>query len=294
MQSKDTFFSRKSTINCGGELLDLSNPRIMGILNITPDSFYDGGKYATHTQIIDRVQQMINEGCDILDIGAYSSRPGAKDVSKKEEINRLTPIIELIRKHFPDIILSIDTFRADVAKHVIENFHIEIINDISAGDMDSRMFEVIARHQVPYIMMHMQGTPQNMQHNPKYENVVKEVIRYFAEKVDYLKLLGVNDLIIDPGFGFGKTIDHNYQLLKHLNDFKIFELPILVGLSRKSMIYKYLNHSPGEALNGTSILNTLALLGGANILRVHDVKEAKETILLTQKYLTAEVDNWHD
>ncbi|MEA2107080.1 MAG: dihydropteroate synthase, partial [Bacteroidota bacterium] len=204
----------------------------MGILNITPDSFYDGGKYATHTQIIERVQQMINEGCDILDIGAYSSRPGAKDISEKEEINRLTPIIELIKKHFPDIILSIDTFRAVVAEHVIKNFKIEIINDISAGDMDSRMFEVIARHQVPYIMMHMQGTPQNMQDNPKYKNVVKEVIRYFAKKVDHLKLLGINDLIIDPGFGFGKTIDHNYQLLKHLHDFKIFELPILAGLSR--------------------------------------------------------------
>ncbi|MDY6800904.1 MAG: dihydropteroate synthase [Bacteroidota bacterium] len=294
MQAKDTFFSRKLTINCGGELLDLSNPRIMGILNITPDSFYDGGKYANHSQIIDRVQQMINEGCDILDIGAYSSRPGAKDISEKEEIDRLSPIIELIKKHFPDIILSIDTFRAVVAEHVIENFKIEIINDISAGDMDYRMFEVIARHQVPYIMMHMQGTPQNMQNNPKYENVVKEVIHYFAKKVDHLKLLGVNDLIIDPGFGFGKTIDHNYQLLKHLNDFKIFELPILAGLSRKSMIYKYLNLSPNEALNGTSILNTLALLGGANILRVHDVKEAKETILLTQKYLSAKVDNWHD
>jgi len=294
MQAKDTFFSRKLTINCGGELLDLSIPRIMGILNITPDSFYDGGKYISNTQIIDRVQQMINEGCDILDIGAYSSRPGAKDISEKEEINRLTPIIELIKKHFPDIILSIDTFRSVVAEHVIENFKIEIINDISAGDMDSRMFEVIARHQVPYIMMHMQGTPQNMQNNPKYENVVKEVIRYFAKKVDHLKLLGVNDLILDPGFGFGKTIDHNYQLLKHLNDFKIFELPILTGLSRKSMIYKYLNQSPNEALNGTSILNTLALLGGANTLRVHDVKEAKETILLTQKYLAAEVDNWHD
>ncbi len=294
MQAKDTFFSRKLTINCGGELLDLSNPRIMGILNITLDSFYDGGKYTSHTQIIDQVQQMINEGCDILDIGAYSSRPGAKDISEKEEINRLTPIIELIKKHFPDIILSIDTFRAVVAEYVIQNFNIEIINDISAGDMDSKMFEVIAKHQVPYIMMHMQGTPQNMQNNPKYENVVKEVIRYFAKKVDHLKLLGVNDLILDPGFGFGKTIDHNYQLLKHLNDFKIFELPILAGLSRKSMIYKYLNQSSNEALNGTSILNTLALLGGANILRVHDVKEAKETILLTQKYLAAEVDNWHD
>ncbi|HSH50244.1 MAG TPA: dihydropteroate synthase [Bacteroidales bacterium] len=294
MQAKDTFFSRKLTINCGGELLDLSNPRIMGILNITPDSFYDGGKYTTHTQIIDRAHQMINEGCDILDIGAYSSRPRAKNISEKEEIDRLSPIIELIRKHFPDIILSIDTFRAGVAEHVIQNFRVQIINDISAGDMDTRMFEVVAKHQVAYIMMHMQGTPQNMQKNPKYDNVVKEVIAYFAKKTEELKLLGIHDLIIDPGFGFGKTIEHNYQLLKHLNDFKIFELPILAGLSRKSMICKLLNCLPSKALTGTSVLNTLALTGGANILRVHDVKEAKETILLTQKFLLAKVDNWYD
>lgn len=294
MQAKDTFFSRKLTINCRGELYDLSNPQVMGILNITPDSFYDGGKYFHHSQIKDRVQQMLDDGCDILDIGAYSSRPGAKNISEDEEIKRLSPVLELIRKQFPDIIISIDTFRAGVAEHVIQNFRVEIINDISSGDMDSRMFEVIANHQVPYIMMHMQGTPQNMQKNPQYQNVVKEVIGYFAKKVEQLRLLGVHDLIIDPGFGFGKTIDHNYQLLKHINDFKIFELPLLAGLSRKSMICRYLDISPNEALNGTSVLNTLALLGGANILRVHDVKEAKETILLTRKYLSARADNWYE
>jgi len=294
MQAKDTFFSRKSTINCRGEFFDLSRPRIMGILNITPDSFYDGGKYTNHTHIVDHVQQMIKEGCDILDIGAYSSRPGAKEISEKEEINRLSPVLELLRKHFPNIIISTDTFRARVADHVIQNFQVEIINDISSGDLDLHMFDVIANHQVPYIMMHMQGTPQNMQKNPQYQNVVKEVIGYFAKKVNQLRLLGVHDLIIDPGFGFGKTVEHNYRLLRHLDDFKIFELPILAGLSRKSMICKYLNISPNEALNGTSVLNTLALLGGANILRVHDVKEAKETVLLTQQFLSSRADNWYD
>lgn len=295
MQAKDTFFSRKLTINCGGEILNLSTPRIMGILNITPDSFYDGGKFSSEEQIKNKIEQMLDEGCDIIDVGAYSSRPGAENISEKEELSRLKPVLEMIRNHFPDIIISVDTFRSGIANYVIENFNVEIINDISSGDMDSEMFDVIAQYRIPYIMMHMQGTPQNMQKNPQYENVVKEVIRYFAEKTEQLKLLGVNDLIIDPGFGFGKTIDHNYQLLKHLDDFKIFELPILAGLSRKSMIYKVLNKSSSdEALNGTSVLNTLAILGGANILRVHDVKQARETIELTQKYLTAKVDNWHE
>jgi len=294
MQAKDTFFSRKLTINCRGELYDLSNPQVMGILNITPDSFYDGGKYSDHHQIIDHVQQMLNDGCDILDIGAYSSRPGAKDISEKEEIKRLSPVLELIRKHFPDIIISIDTFRANVAEYVIQHFQADIINDISSGDMDPAIYDVIAKNQVPYIIMHMQGTPQNMQDNPQYKNVTKEVIMYLAKKAEQLKLIGIHDIIIDPGFGFGKTVEHNHQLLRHLNDFKIFELPILAGLSRKSMICRYLNISPNEALNGTSVLNTLALLGGANILRVHDVKEAKETILLTQKFLSSKTPHWVD
>ncbi|MEE4196029.1 MAG: dihydropteroate synthase [Bacteroidales bacterium] len=293
MQVKDTFFSRKLTINCRGELLDLSVPRIMGILNITPDSFYDGGKYSDPMHIIGRVEQMFNEGCDILDIGAYSSRPGAKNISEKEEIERLSLVLEGIRKHFPDAILSVDTFRAGVAEHVIQHFEADIINDISGGDMDPQMFEVISKYQVPYILMHMQGTPENMQHNPQYENVMKEISGYFAQKVEQLKRMGVHDVILDPGFGFGKTIEHNYQILKYFSDFRIFELPILAGLSRKSMIYKVLDTNPNNALNGTSVLNTLALLGGANILRVHDIKEAKETLLLTRKYLSATVDQWH-
>ena len=294
MQAKDTFFSRKLTINCGGELFDLSEPRIMGILNITPDSFYDGGRYLAHDKIINHIQTMLDDGCDILDIGAYSSRPGAPDVAESEELNRLLPVLEIIRNRFPDIIISVDTFRASVAKDVIQKFGVQIINDISSGDMDERMFEIIATYQVPYIMMHMQGTPQNMQKNPSYSNVVKEVIDYFSRKVEKLKPMGINDIIVDPGFGFGKSIEHNYQLLKYLDDFKIFELPLLVGLSRKSMINKVLDVTADKALNGTSVLNTLALIGGANILRVHDVKEARETIQLTQKFLNTKTDHWHD
>jgi dihydropteroate synthase len=294
MQPKDTFFSRKLTINCGGELLDLSEPKIMGILNIAPDSFYDGGKYASKEKILERVNIMINDGCDILDIGAYSSKPGAKNITPDEELKRLSPVLEIIRSKFPDIIISVDTFRSEVAKKVVADFSVNIINDISAGEIDANMFETIAELNVPYILMHMQGNPQNMQNNPQYNNVIGELIDYFSEKVEKLKLLGVNDLIIDPGFGFGKTIDHNYQILKYLNDFKILELPILVGLSRKSMINKLLEVSPEEALNGTTVLNTLALINRANILRVHDVKAAKETIKLTQKFLNAKVDNWHE
>lgn len=294
MQAKDTFFSRKLTINCGGVLFDLSEPRIMGILNITPDSFYDGGRYLNHEHILDYIQTMINDGCDIFDIGAYSSRPGAHDVSEKEELGRLIPVLDKIRNRFPDIIISVDTFRSGVAKNVIQEAGVQMINDISAGEMDAKMFDIIADFQVPYIMMHMQGTPQNMQKNPTYKNVVKEVIDYFGQKTKKLKLLGINNLIIDPGFGFGKTVEHNYQLLKHLSDFKIFELPLLVGLSRKSMINKVLDIPADKALNGTSVLNTLALIGGANILRVHDVKEARETILLTQKFLKSKTDHWHD
>ncbi len=294
MQAKDTFFSRKLTINCGGELLDLSIPKIMGILNITPDSFFDGERYSTKEEILVQVNKMINYGCDIVDIGAYSSRPGAKNISIAEELNRLCPVLEIIRNEFPDIILSVDTFRSEVAKNVVENFNVNIINDISAGELDDNMFETVAKLNIPYILMHMKGSPDNMQENPEYNNVIKEVIDYFAVKIEKLKLLGVNDLIIDPGFGFGKTLEHNYQLLKYLDDFKILELPILVGISRKSMINKLLEITPEEALNGTSVLNTLAIINGTNILRVHDVKEANESIKLCTKYLNAKVDNWHD
>ncbi len=294
MQPKDTFFSRKLTINCGGELLNLSQPKIMGILNIAPDSFYDGGKYASQEIFLERVSTMINDGCDILDIGAYSSRPGAENITSDEELQRLLPVLEIVRTEFPGIIISVDTFRSEIAKKVVADFNVNIINDISAGDMDDKMFETIAGLNVPYILMHMQGNPQSMQNNPQYNNVIQELLNYFSEKVEKLKLLGINDLIIDPGFGFGKTVDHNYQILKYLDDFKIFELPVLVGLSRKSMINKILDISSEEALNGTTVLNTLALINGANILRVHDVKEAKESIILTNTFLNAKIDNWHE
>lgn len=294
MLPKDTFFSRKQNINCGGELLDLSEPKIMGILNVTPDSFYDGGKHSSMEEILNQLNKLIDEGCDIIDVGAYSSRPGAVDISIEEELKRLIPVLEIIRNDFPQRIVSVDTFRPEVAKKVVQDFNVNIINDISAGGLDHKMYETIAELNVPYVMMHMKGNPQNMQKNPQYENVVKEVIDYFSKKVEKLKLIGINDLIIDPGFGFGKTVEHNYQLLKHLDDFKIFELPILVGLSRKSMINKVLEISPKDALNGTTVLNTLALTGGANILRVHDVKEAKETIKITREFLRAKVDNWHE
>ena len=294
MQPKDTFFSRKLTINCRGELIDLSIPKVMGILNITPDSFYDGGKHKTEKDITNQVEKMITDGCDMIDIGAYSSRPGADHVSETEELNRLISVLKVLRKKFSKLIISVDTFRSHIAKTVVKDFDVDIINDISAGDLDPKMFETITELNVPYIMMHMQGTPDTMQQNPHYENVVKEIMMYFSEKIHQLKLLGINDVIIDPGFGFGKTVEHNYQLLKNLSDFKIFELPILVGVSRKSMICKVLEVDPENALNGTSVINTLSLLGGANILRVHDVKEAKQTISLFNKFTHAKVDNWHE
>ncbi len=294
MQPKDTFFSRKLTINCKGELYDLSQPKVMGILNITPDSFFDGGKYNTEEMILNQVIMMMNDGCDILDIGAYSSRPGANNVPEDVELKRLEAALKVIRFHFPDILISVDTFRSEVAKKLVKDYQVDIINDISAGEMDEKMFETIADLNVPYIMMHMQGTPQNMQQNPEYKNVVKDIMTYFSKKLEKIKLLGINDVILDPGFGFGKTIDHNYQLLKYLDDFKIFELPLLVGVSRKSMIQKLLDITPEDALNGTTVLNTFALLGGANIIRVHDVKEAKETIKLTEKFLNSKLDNWHE
>ncbi|OFX82333.1 MAG: dihydropteroate synthase [Bacteroidetes bacterium GWF2_33_16] len=294
MEPKNTFFSRKLTIKCRGEIIDLSEPKVMGILNLTPDSFYDGGKYSTPELIFEKVSKMVAEGCDMLDIGACSTRPGAAEVSESEELKRLVPVLNQVKLLFPDLLVSVDTFRSEVARIVVNDYLVDIINDISAGDMDSKMLETIASLNVPYIMMHMQGTPKNMQQNPQYKNVVQEVIKYFSEKVNKSKLLGINDIIIDPGFGFGKTIDHNYQLINYLADFMILELPILVGLSRKSMIYKFLNTTPEEALNATTVLNTIALHRGANILRVHDVREAKEAITLFQKLSTAIVENWHE
>ena len=255
----------------------------MGILNVTPDSFYAGSRMETEKDIINRLHQITSEGASILDIGAYSSRQDAEHISTEEEMNRLRTGLDLVRKHQPEAVVSVDTFRADVAKMCVEEFGAAMINDISAGQLDAAMFGTIAQLGVPYIMMHMQGTPQNMQMNPHYDNLLKEVFLYFAERVQKLRNLGVKDIIIDPGFGFGKTLEHNYELMNHLDEFQLFELPLLVGISRKSMIYKLLGTTPEEALNGTTVLNTLALMKGANILRVHDVKAAKEAVTLVEK-----------
>ena len=268
-------------INCNGKLVDLSSAKIMGILNITPDSFFDGGKYNVPIQIILQVEKMLNEGATFIDVGAYSSRPGAKHISEEEELNRILPVIQLLAKEFSDIIISVDTFRSKIAEHCIDN-GASLVNDISAGSMDSNMFKTIAKLQVPYIIMHMQGTPQNMQSNPTYDDIVNEVLFYFSKKIVELRDLGVNDIITDVGFGFGKTLEHNYHLLKNLSLFKNLEVPILAGVSRKSMLFKPLNISPKEALNATTSANTIALLNGANILRVHDVKEAMQAIKVVE------------
>ena len=270
-------------INVNGRLMDLNEPQVMGILNVTPDSFYAGSRGVTERYILERLQQILDEGASIVDIGAYSSRPGAQEVSVTEEMERLRSGLEIIRQHCPDAIVSVDTFRADVAKMCVEEYGVAIINDISAGQMDDRMFATIARLGVPYIIMHMKGTPQTMQTNPQYDHFLKEVFYYFSEKVQNLRDLGVKDIIIDPGFGFGKTLEHNYELMNHLEEFSLFELPLLVGVSRKSMIYKLLGTTPEEALNGSTALHTIALLKGANILRVHDVREAVETTKIVQK-----------
>lgn len=270
-------------INVNGRLMDLSEPQVMGILNVTPDSFYADSRMETEKDIINRLHQITSEGASILDIGAYSSRPDAEHISTEEEMNRLRTGLDLVRKHQPEAVVSVDTFRADVAKMCVEEFGAAMINDISAGQLDAAMFGTIAQLDVPYIMMHMQGTPQNMQMNPHYDHLLKEVFLYFAERVQKLRDLGVKDIIIDPGFGFGKKLEHNYELMNHLDEFQLFELPLLVGISRKSMIYKLLGTTPEEALNGTTVLNTLALMKGANILRVHDVKAAKEAVTLVEK-----------
>ncbi len=265
------------TINCNGKLIDFATPRVMGILNITPDSFFDGGAYKNESEILQQVEKMRSEGATFIDIGAYSSRPGATHISEKEELQRIVPIIKLLVTHFPDILISVDTFRSMVAKKSIEA-GAAMINDISGGTMDVNMFTTVAALQVPYIIMHMLGTPQNMQQNPQYDAVTKEVTSFFAEQLFKLHQLKVNDVLIDVGFGFGKTVEHNYELLKNLALFKSLDAPILVGISRKSMLYKPLELTPKTALNATTAANTIALLNGANILRVHDVKEAMEAI----------------
>lgn len=269
-------------INVNGSLLDLSQPRVMGILNVTPDSFYAGSRTQTEAEIVRRVRQIVSEGATIIDIGAYSSRPNADNVSSREEMERLRMYWKYFFEIQPDAVVSVDTFRADVARMCVEEYGVAIINDIAVGEMDTDMFHTVAALNVPYIMMHMQGTPQSMQQHPHYDNLLKEVFLYFARKVQQLRDLGVKDIILDPGFGFGKTMEHNYELLSHLEEFRIFELPLLVGVSRKSMIYRLLDITPQEALNGTTVLDTICLLKGADILRVHDVKEAVETVRIVQ------------
>lgn len=270
------------TINCLGKLIDLTSPKVMGILNVTPNSFYDGGKHSDDKSVLSQVEKMLLEGATFIDIGAYSSKPSAEFVSGDEEVERLIPVIQLVLKHFPETLISVDTFRAKVAKAGIENGAC-IINDISAGSLDTTMMETVAKLKVPYVMMHMKGNPQTMQSMANYENVTKEMLLYFSEKVALARSLGISDLLIDPGFGFAKTKQQNFEVLNNLELFQMLELPILVGVSRKSMIYKTLETSADNALNGTTVLNTIALQKGANILRVHDVKEAMETIKLVSQ-----------
>jgi len=265
------------TINCKGNLIDLSEPKVMGILNITPDSFFDGGAYKNEAAILDQVEKMLSEGATFIDVGAYSSRPGATHVSEEEELKRILPVIQLLVQKFPNILISVDTFRSKIAQECVLA-GAAIINDISGGNMDPKMFQTIAKLQVPYIVMHMLGTPQNMQKNPIYKSVTHELISFFADKIHQLHVLKVNDVLIDVGFGFGKAPAHNFELLKNLALFKNIEVPILIGVSRKSMLYKTLDISAQEALNATTSANTIALLNGANILRVHDVKEAVEAV----------------
>lgn len=270
-------------MNVKGRLLDLSTPQVMGILNVTPDSIYSDSRMQTEKDIADRAQQIIDEGASIIDIGAYSSRPNAEHISAEEEMNRLRTGLEILNRNHPDAVISVDTFRAEVAEQCVKEYGVAMINDISAGEMDNRMFATVAELGVPYIMMHMQGTPQNMQNEPHYDNLMKEVFLYFATKVQQLRDLGVKDIILDPGFGFGKTLEHNYELMAHLDEFSVFELPLLVGVSRKSMIYKLLGGTPQDSLNGTTVLDTVALMKGAHILRVHDVREAVEAVRMTEK-----------
>ncbi len=286
MEHIGSHLKQRQTITSNGKIINISRPLVMGIVNVTSDSFFSASRFRFSHSIARRAEQIINQGGTMIDVGACSTRPGAQLVNEELELRRLSRALNAIRKKYPDAIVSIDTFRSNVAKRMVSDFGANIINDISAGEMDPKMFETIAELKVPYILMHMKGTPDNMQNDPTYENVIKEIFIYFNEKIETLKRLGVNDIIIDPGFGFGKTIEHNYTILKNLNAFKLFELPILAGVSRKSMIYKSLNTTPNQALNGTTILNTLALHNGATILRVHDVREAVEAIKLfelTQK-----------
>lgn len=263
--------------------LDLSTPVVMGILNVTPDSFYDGGKYTTETAVIRRINQIVEEGASVIDVGAYSTRPGAAFVDEQEELGRLSWAVELVRKYYPNLPVSIDTFRAGVAREIVSCLGEVIVNDISGGTLDENMFDFVAETGVPYIMMHIQGTPQTMQQNPVYEDVVREVRQFLTERIAVLNAKGFDNIILDPGFGFGKTLAHNYELMSGMDTYQDLGYPLLVGISRKTMIYKLLGGTAQDALNGTTVLNTIALLKGANILRVHDVKEAVETVRIVQQ-----------
>jgi len=267
-------------IKCGNHSINFRDSAVMGILNLTPDSFFDGGNYQNEKSVLNRAEQIITEGAQIIDLGAYSTRPGAKQVSVEEEFHRLQPAVKCIRKEFPDAILSIDTFRSIIAKQIVDEFGACIINDISGGTMDKGMYEIVGELKVPYIMMHIQGTPQNMQNKPIYHDLMKEMMNFFKQRISLLKEFGVQDIIVDPGFGFGKTIDHNYEIMGKLQEFTSLKCPLLVGISRKSMIYKFLGGDPTTSLNGTTALNMMALNRGANLLRVHDVKDAVECVQL--------------
>lgn len=282
-QSANKFLKRKRIINLDGTIIDLSVPIVMGIINTTPDSFFDGGVIKDKKDLLRKTEKMLKDGATIIDIGGVSTRPGAELVSTKIELDRLLPAVKLIRKKFPEIIISIDTFRSWVAVRVMDEIGPVIVNDISGGSLDSKMFETISRVQVPYVLSHIKGTPINMMENQEYDDIIQDISNFFSEKVRKLTKLGVTDIIIDPGFGFGKNVAQNFELLNRLDSFKVFQLPVMVGLSRKSMIWKVLESNPNEALNGTSVINSLALLAGADILRVHDVKEAVEAIQLVQE-----------
>lgn len=281
MQSK--IFSVNKTLNAGGKLIDFSEPKVMGILNVTPDSFYDGFRYTDESAILKQAEKMIAEGADFIDVGGYSTRPGAEDISAETELERVLPAVEIILRKFPQATLSIDTFRSSVAKRAVESGAL-LINDISGGEYDNEMFSTVAALNVPYLLMHMKGTPQTMARLTSYDNLLKDIIDYFHQKIFKLQQLGVKDIIVDPGFGFAKTAEQNFELLNNLNQFQILGKPILAGLSRKSMIWKTLKKDPNGALNGTTALNTIALLKGASILRVHDVREAKEIIALLGQF----------
>ncbi len=278
-------------INIGGKLLDLSVPKVMGIINVTPDSFYKGSRATEEKEIIQAARRMIDEGADILDIGGYSSRPGADEISSGEEKSRVLNAIGIIRKEIPEAVLSIDTFRSEIAYEAVSRLGVLMINDISGGEADGRMFDTISELNVPYVMMHMKGNPADMQDNPVYDDVVADILKWFSHRIVKLQVRGVKDIIIDPGFGFGKTIKHNFELLQRLGDFSITGLPLMVGLSRKSMIWKTLSVTPDEALNGTSVLNAVALMNGADILRVHDIREAVQTARLIAEIRKTEEKN---